>query len=138
MGRVGLVLYLILALFIGVCAGTLLGKKYGTFPHMAREAVENPLLSNKNQSDISAEEIELIQGTGGDIEWILRAGSADYDQEKGLVIADKPGYILSWSGPQGSFVSALHGEVSQKGEGLKLWDDVKGHYGDMGLVADSP
>lgn len=137
MSRVGLVLYLILGLVIGVCAGTLLGKKYGTFPHMAREAVENPLLSNKNQSDISAEEIELIQGTGGDIEWILRAGSADYDQEKGLVIADKPRvtYYLGRDRKE-VFVSALHGEVSQKGEGLKLWDNVKGHYGDMGLVAD--
>ena len=30
----------------------------------------------------------------------------------------------------------MHGEVSQKGEGLKLWDNVKGHYGDMGLIAD--
>ena len=57
---------------------------------MARGPVENPLVADKNQSDISAEEIELIQGTGGDIEWILRAGSADYDQEKGLVMADKP------------------------------------------------
>lgn len=137
MGRIGLVLSLILALLTGVCAGTLLGKKFGVFPHMARDVVESPLLSNKNQSDISVEEIELIQGTGGDIEWILRAVSADYDQEKGFVIADKPRvtYYLGRDRKE-VFVSALHGEVSQKGEGLKLWDNVKGHYGDMGLVAD--
>ncbi|WP_319779455.1 LPS export ABC transporter periplasmic protein LptC [Maridesulfovibrio sp.] len=137
MGRVGLVLYLILALFTGFCAGTLLGKKYGVFPHMARGTVESPLVADKNKSDISAEEIELIQGTGGDIEWILRAGSADYDQEKGLVKADKPRvtYYLGRDRKE-VFVRALHGEVSQKGEGLKLWDSVEGNYGEMGLVAD--
>ncbi|WP_319760734.1 LPS export ABC transporter periplasmic protein LptC [Maridesulfovibrio sp.] len=137
MGRLGLILNLILALFLGLCSGTLLGKKYGTFPHMARGVVESPLVANQNQSDISAEEIELIQGTGGDIEWVLRAGSADYDQEKGLVIADKPRvtYYLGRDRKE-VFVSALHGEVSQKGHGLKLWDHVEGNYGDMGLVAD--
>jgi len=137
MGRIGLVLSLILALFLGLASGTLLSKKYGVFPHMARGVVKSPLVADENQSDISAEEIELIQGTGGDIEWILRAGSADYDQEEGLVKADKPRvtYYLGRDRKE-VFVSALHGEVSQKGKGLKLWDNVKGNYGDMGLVAD--
>lgn len=104
---------------------------------MARGVVRSPLVADENQSDISAEEIELIQGTGGDIEWILRAGSADYDQEEGLVKADKPRvtYYLGRDRKE-VFVSALHGEVSQKGKGLKLWDNVKGNYGDMGLIAD--
>jgi len=90
MARFGAVLYFILALLSGLAAGTLFGKKYAPYPHMARALVESPIVANQNKSDISAEEIELIQGTGGDVEWILRAGSADYDQEKGLVIADKP------------------------------------------------
>lgn len=129
--------YFALALLLGVSAGTMLGKKYGPYPHMARSSVERPILSDQNQADISAEEIELIQGTGGDVEWILRAGSADYDQEKGLVIADKPRvtYYLGRDRKE-VFVKALHGEVSQKGEGLKLWDQVEGHYGEMALKAE--
>ncbi len=137
MSRVRYIIFFVLALLLGVAAGTILGKKYGPYPHMARSPVENPILSNKSQSDISAEEIELIQGTGGDVEWILRAGSADYDQENGLVIADKPRvtYYLGRDRKE-VFVKALHGEVSQKGEGLKLWDNVEGHYGDMALKAE--
>ena len=137
MARFGAVLYFILAVFLGLAAGTVLGKKYGPYPHMARALVENPIVANQKKSDISAEEIELIQGTGGDVEWILRAGSADYDQENGLVIADKPRvtYYLGRDRKE-VFVRALHGEVSQKGEGLKLWDTVQGHYGDMQLKSD--
>ncbi|WP_027721910.1 LPS export ABC transporter periplasmic protein LptC [Maridesulfovibrio zosterae] len=137
MARFGAVLYFILAVFLGLAAGTILGKKYASYPHMARALVENPIVANQKKSDISAEEIELIQGTGGDVEWILRAGSADYDQENGLVIADKPRvtYYLGRDRKE-VFVRALHGEVSQKGEGLKLWDTVQGHYGDMQLKSD--
>lgn len=137
MARFGAVLYFILALLLGLVAGTLFGKKYAPYPHMARSQVESPIVANQNKADISAEEIELIQGTGGDVEWILRAGSADYDQENGLVIADKPRvtYYLGRDRKE-VFVRALHGEVSQKGDGLKLWDHVEGQYGDMELKAD--
>lgn len=129
--------YFIPALLLGLIAGTLLSKKYGTYPHMFRAAVERPILADQNDSDVSAEEIELSQGTGGDVEWILRAGSADYDQEKGLVIADKPRvtYYLGRDRKE-VFVSSLHGEVSQKGEGLRLWDNVEGNYGEMALKAE--
>lgn len=137
MVRVGSVFSYALVLCLGLTAGTLLGKKYGPYPHMARSVVEVPVVEDNNSSDISAEEIELTQGTGGDVEWILKAGSADYDQEKGLVKADKPRvtYYLGRDRKE-VFVKALYGEVSQKGEGLKLWDHVEGHYGDMGLKAD--
>ncbi|WP_432736002.1 LPS export ABC transporter periplasmic protein LptC [Maridesulfovibrio sp. FT414] len=137
MGRIGFILFSVLAVVAGLAAGTMLGKKYGVYPHMARHTVERALLADQNKSDISAEEIELIQGTGGDVEWILRAGSADYDQEKGLVIADKPRvtYYLGRDRKE-VFVQALHGEVSQKGEGLRLWDNVEGHYNDMALKAE--
>ncbi|CCO24244.1 LPS export ABC transporter periplasmic protein LptC [Maridesulfovibrio hydrothermalis] len=137
MARTGFVLYCISAICAGLIAGTLFGKKYAPFPHMARDFVKIPLVADDNKSGISAEEIELIQGTGGDVEWILRAGSADYDQDNGLVKADKPRvtYYLGRDRKE-VFVRALHGEVSQKGEGLKLWDTVEGHYGDMKLKAD--
>ncbi|WP_320170115.1 LPS export ABC transporter periplasmic protein LptC [Maridesulfovibrio sp.] len=137
MGRSRYVFFLVLALLLGVISGTLLGKKYGSYPHMVRSAVKRPVLADQNKSDVSAEEIELIQGTGGDVEWILRAGSADYDQEKGLVIADKPRvtYYLGRDRKE-VFVRAQHGEVSQKGEGLRLWDNVEGHYGDMKLKSE--
>ncbi|WP_031478902.1 LPS export ABC transporter periplasmic protein LptC [Maridesulfovibrio frigidus] len=138
MGRIRSVLILLAVLCAGLVVGTMLGSKFAPYPHMVREFVEPPPLGAGSESDISAEEIELIQGTGGDIEWILRAGSADYDQDSGLVIADKPRvtYYLGRDRKE-VLIRALHGEVGQKGEGLKLWDNVEGDYEDMKLQADT-
>ncbi|OEU65136.1 MAG: LPS export ABC transporter periplasmic protein LptC [Desulfovibrio sp. S3730MH75] len=138
MGRIrsGLILFAVLC--AGLVVGTLLGSQFAPYPHMVREFVDSPPLGSGSDSDISAEEIELIQGTGGDVEWILRAGSADYDQDSGLIKADKPRvtYYLGRDRKE-VLIRALHGEVSQQGEGLKLWDNVEGDYEDMKLHADT-
>ncbi|WP_092158871.1 LPS export ABC transporter periplasmic protein LptC [Maridesulfovibrio ferrireducens] len=138
MKRSSFVLMLLTVLFAGFVTGTLLGSKFAPYPHMARGLVDSPPFGSDSDSDVSAEEIELIQGTGGDIEWILRAGSADYDQENGMVKVDKPKvtYYLGRDRKE-VFVRALYGEVSQQGKGLKLWDHVEGHYDDMRLQSDS-
>ncbi|SMF43281.1 LPS export ABC transporter periplasmic protein LptC [Desulfovibrio gilichinskyi] len=137
MGRISSVCVLLAVLFTGIVTGTLLGSKFAPRPPMAGGPIDPPPLGDGSNSDVSAEGIELVQGTGGDIEWVLRAGNADYDQENGIVKADKPKvtYYLGRDRKK-VYVKALYGEVSQQGKGLKLWDHVEGHYEDMRLQSD--
>lgn len=137
MGRVKSCFIVLVVLFCGVATGAILGEIYNPVLYGVRGMVKAPPFGGNSTSDVSVEEIELTQGSGGDIEWKLKAGSADYDQEKGLVMADNPQvtYFLGRDRKE-VIVRALHGEVSQKGEGLRLWEDVNGNYGDLGLDAD--
>ncbi len=137
MGRISSVCVLFAVLFAGIVCGTLLGNKFAPRPPMASGLVDPPPLGSGSDSDVSAEGIELVQGTGGDIEWVLRAGNADYDQENGIVKADKPRvtYYLGRDRKK-VIVKAVYGEVNQQGNGLKLWDHVVGHYEDMRLQSD--
>ncbi|XPV77750.1 MAG: LPS export ABC transporter periplasmic protein LptC [Desulfovibrio sp.] len=89
-------------------------------------------------ADISAEDIELVQGEGGEIQWKLKAAKAEYDKDKGLVLVTAP-RLTTFVGDNRReiFVRSDFGEVDQKGNNLTLWDRVDGQYGLFGLKADS-
>ncbi|WP_156900651.1 LPS export ABC transporter periplasmic protein LptC [Maridesulfovibrio bastinii] len=125
-------------LVCGVIVGAYLARHYNPVFYGIRQEIKAPPVRSNGTSDVSVDGIELTQGTGGDIEWKLKAGSADYDQEKGLVIADKPEvtYFLGRDRKE-VVVRAVHGEVSQKGKGLRLWKNVRGHYGELALKAEN-
>lgn len=138
MGRFKIPIICIIFLLCGLFSGAYFSSIYNPVFYGVRGMVKSSPYGGNSTSDVSVEEIELTQGTGGDIEWKLKAGSADYDQEKGLVLADKPRvtYFLG-NDRKEVLVRALHGEISQKGKGLRLWDHVEGNYGNMGLKADN-
>jgi len=89
-----------------------------------------------DEADISAEDIELVQGKQGAMEWKLLAKTAKYNQEKGLIGVAYP-QLTAFFGDerQEVYVRADRGEVDQDDDNLTLYDNVSGRFGDLALDA---
>ncbi len=89
-------------------------------------------------ADIAAQDIELVQGRAGQVQWRMRAREAQYNQEKGRVMVTKP-QMLSYVGEERRevYIQAERGELDQQGNNLTLWDRVEGRYGHFALSADN-
>lgn len=89
-------------------------------------------------ADIVAQDIELVQGKAGQVQWRLRARNAEYNQGKGRVMVVKP-QMLSYVGEERRevYIQAERGEIDQQGDNLTLWDRVEGRYGHFALSAES-
>jgi len=89
-------------------------------------------------ADIVAQDIELVQGKGGQVQWRLRARNAEYNQDKGRVMVVKP-QMLSYVGEERRevYIQAERGEIDQQGDNLTLWDRVEGRYGHFALSAEN-
>ncbi|MES9995270.1 LPS export ABC transporter periplasmic protein LptC [Desulfovibrio aminophilus] len=134
------------AIFVGgVLLGTLLSREdhdrdaVKGAAKSAAKAVEQGLASGAlGGADISAQDIELVQGKAGQVQWRLKARSAQYSQEKGRVVVVKP-QMLSYVGEERRevYVQAERGEIDQQGDNLTLWDRVEGRYGLFALTADN-
>jgi LPS export ABC transporter protein LptC len=87
-------------------------------------------------ADVSAEDIELVQGKEGSMNWKLLAKSAKYNQELGIIAVDFP-QLTAYFGDdrQEVYVQADRGEVDQANDNLSLYDGVSGRFGDMALDA---
>jgi LPS export ABC transporter protein LptC len=87
-------------------------------------------------ADVSAEDIELVQGKEGSMSWKLLAKSAKYNQELGIIAVDFP-QLTAYFGDdrQEVYVQADRGEVDQQNDNLTLYDGVSGRFGDMALDA---
>ncbi len=106
------------------------------------EPVADKTLSEKSrkqlldEADVTAEDIELVQGKQGAMTWKLLATSAKYNQEKKLVGVDRP-QLTAFFGDdrQEVYVKAERGEVDQTNDNLTLYDNVTGRFGDLALDA---
>lgn len=89
-----------------------------------------------NEADITAEDIELVQGKQGAMTWKLLANSAKYNQEKKLVGVTRP-QLTAFYGDnrQEVYVKADRGEVDQNDDNLTLYENVTGRFGDLVLNA---
>ena len=89
-------------------------------------------------ADIVAQDIELVQGKAGQVQWRLRARNAEYNQDKGRVMVSKP-QLQSYVGEERRevYIQAERGELDQQGNNLTLWDRVEGRYGHFALSADN-
>lgn len=89
-----------------------------------------------DEADISAEDIELVQGTQGAMTWKLLATAARYNQERKLVGVDRP-QLSAYFGVdrQEVYVKADRGEVDQPNDNLTLYDNVTGRFGSLALDA---
>jgi LPS export ABC transporter protein LptC len=87
-------------------------------------------------ADVSAEDIELVQGKEGSMSWKLLAKSAKYNQELGIIAVDFP-QLTAYFGKerQEVYVQADRGEVDQENDNLTLYDGVSGRFGNMALDA---
>jgi LPS export ABC transporter protein LptC len=88
---------------------------------------DSPLVSS---TEISAEDILLEQGSEGALDWKLQARKAAYDQDKGLVVVERP-QLTAYFGDdrQEVYVRADAGEVDQQNDNLTLYDNVDGRFG---------
>ncbi len=87
--------------------------------------------------DIVAEDIELVQGAQGRIDWKIRARVARYSRERNLVSLVKP-ELFAYIGENRDevFVRAETGQVDQEADNFRLRENVVGRYGLFALKAD--
>lgn len=87
-------------------------------------------------ADVSAEDIELVQGKEGSMNWKLLAKSAKYNQELGIIAVDFPQLTAYFGDDRREvYVQADRGEVDQANDNLTLYDGVSGRFGTMALDA---
>lgn len=137
-GRPALILILIFA--VGLAAGIAVKAVFFSDPVVEQVAVESETGKTRQQlldeADITAKDIELVQGKQGAMAWKLLATEAKYNQEKKLVGVDRP-QLTAYFGKdrQEVYVKADRGEVDQKNDNLTLYDNVSGRFGDLALEA---
>lgn len=137
-GRPALKLLIIFA--VGLMLG--IGVKAVFFPDSARETAEAPVEARSvkdallSDADVTAEDVELVQGKQGAMTWKLLAKTAKYNQERGLIIVDRPQLTAYFGNDRKEvYVRADFGEVNQKEDNLTLHDGVSGRFGDLALDA---
>ncbi len=131
---------LIIIFVVGIALG--IAVKAVFFSDSVIEPVADKTLSEKSrkqlldEADVTAEDIELVQGKQGAMTWKLLATSAKYNQEKKLVGVDRP-QLTAFFGDdrQEVYVKAERGEVDQTNDNLTLYDNVTGRFGDLALDA---
>jgi LPS export ABC transporter protein LptC len=137
-GRPGLLLVTIF--LMGLVLG--IGAKAVFFSDQVIDPVEVAPVQGKSrqqlldEADISAEDIELVQGKQGAMAWKLLARTAKYNQEKKLIGVDRP-QLSAYFGMDRRevYVKADRGEVDQTNDNLTLYDNVTGRFGNLALDA---
>ncbi|MEZ7195609.1 LPS export ABC transporter periplasmic protein LptC [Pseudodesulfovibrio karagichevae] len=137
-GRPALVLLIIFAL--GLILGLGVNALFFSDPILEKQdTAEQTPMSREDMfadADVSAEDIELVQGKQGSMAWKLLAKSAKYNQELGIIAVDFP-QLTAYFGPDRRevYVQADRGEVDQENDNLTLYDGVSGRFGNMALDA---
>lgn len=136
-GRPALTLILIFA--VGLMLGILVKAVFFSGPVVEQEAAEHDPRSREQileEADVSAEDIELVQGKEGTMTWKLLAKTARYNQEKGLIGVEYP-QLTAFFGEDRKevYVRADRGDVDQDNDNLTLYDGVSGRFGDLALDA---
>lgn len=88
-------------------------------------------------ADIFADDIELVQGVDGRIDWRVKAKGAEYSQTKNTVTIVAP-QLSAYLGEDRNelFIRADMGEVDQRADNFRLWENVTGRYGLFAVKAD--
>ena len=137
-GRPALILVLIFV--VGLAAGIAVKAVFFSDPIVEPETAEPTANKSRQQlldeADITAKDIELVQGRQGVMTWRLLATTAKYNQDKKLVGVEHP-QLTAYFGQdrQEVYVKADRGEVDQKNDNLTLYDNVSGRFGDLALEA---
>ena len=134
-------LFVLLIFAVGLIAGIAVKAVFFSEPIVDPAAQQEPAAPQSRQqlldeADITAQDIELVQGKEGAMNWKLLASEAKYNQDKKLIGVDHP-QLTAYYGQQRQevYVKADRGEVDQKNDNLTLYDNVTGRFGDMALEA---
>jgi len=128
-------------ILLGLCvAGVLVFKFYLSPGPVGKKTVEDQSEKSRQQlideAQIVAEDVELVQGQQGAIEWKLLAKTAKYNQEKKLVGVTVPRLTAYYGDDRREvFISADRGEVDQTKNNLTLYDNVVGRFGGLDIEA---
>lgn len=135
-GRPALILIFVVGIALGIAAKAVLFSD-----PVIEQAADTPLSEKSrkqllDEADITAEDIELVQGKQGAMTWKLLATSAKYNQEKKLVGVERP-QLTAFFGDERRevYVKADRGEVDQTNDNLTLYENVTGRFGDLALDA---
>ncbi|WP_243546242.1 LPS export ABC transporter periplasmic protein LptC [Pseudodesulfovibrio tunisiensis] len=136
-GRPALVLLLIFAsgLALGIAVKAYF---FSTPPRPAKQV--RPVVSQAERAvanaTVSAEDVELVQGRDGVMQWKILAAEAKYNQEMKYIVVKRP-QLQAYFGKdrQEVYVKAATGEVDQQNDNLMLHDEVKGRFGPFTLDA---
>ena len=90
-----------------------------------RLSVNKVELSPEQAMDLTLKGVNLSQGKEGQESWKLKAASAQYAQEEGIIQLHKP-EITYYLPPDREIVvvTSVRGEMEQKQNNAKLWEDV--------------
>jgi len=137
-GRPALILILIFA--VGLVAGITVKAVFFSDPVFEPDPVQADGSKSRKrlleEADVTAEDIELVQGKQGNLTWKLLAKTAKYNQEQGLIGVERP-QLTAYFGDDRKevYVRADRGEVDQANDNLTLYDGVSGRFGDLALDA---
>ena len=137
-GRPALILVLIFA--VGLILGIAIKAVFFSDPIVEVESMKPEGTKSRQrlleEADVTAEDIELVQGRQGAMIWKLLAKSAKYNQEQGLIGVERP-QLTAYFGDdrQEVYVRADRGVVDQANDNLTLYDGVSGRFGDLSLDA---
>lgn len=128
--KTALLILLIFALGVGI----------GLFWNQRRNSVApsaDKAAGNQTGADVSAEDLELVQGAAGKVQWRVRAKSAQYSFDQRIVQVKSP-QLFAYVGPDGDevFLKADLGEVNQRGNTVTLRDNIIGRYESFTLTSD--
>lgn len=131
-----LVLIFVVGLAVGIAVKALFFSDPIVEPEDVRPVENKSRQQLLDEADITAKDIELVQGAQGAMTWRLLATTAKYNQDKKLVGVEHP-QLTAFFGKdrQEVYVKADRGEVDQKNDNLTLYDNVSGRFGDLALEA---
>ena len=117
-----------------------LGVAIGLVVNMRRgggDGAAEKLAANQTEADVTAEDLELVQGSGGKVQWRVRAKSAQYSFDQRIVQVKSP-QLFAYIGADAEevFLKADLGEVNQRGNTVTLRDNIVGRYGSFTLTSD--
>jgi len=137
-GRPALTLFLIFAvgLGLGIAVKTVFFSDPISDSEIAQSNTAESRQSLLEDADVTAQDIELVQGKQGSMTWKLLAKTAKYNQEAGLVGVAYP-QLTAFFGDdrQEVYVRADRGEVDQSNDNMTLYDGVSGRFGNLALDA---
>lgn len=126
------VLLILLIFALGVGIGLVWNqRRYSGAPTAEKDA------GNQTGADVTAEDLELVQGAAGKVQWRVRAKSAQYSFDQRIVQVKSP-QLFAYVGPDAAevFLKADLGEVNQRGNTVTLRDNIIGKYESFTLTSD--
>lgn len=123
---------LVLIFVLGVGIGLVFNLQHADKPAPAERAAKRT-----TEPDVTAEDLELVQGSDGKELWRVRAKSAQYSQDQRTVQVLRP-QLFAYVGPdrQEVFIRSDTGEINQTGNTLTMRDNISGRFGEFALSSD--